>query len=166
MKKNIIFFIMGFALAIGISAYALSINARDTAYDNTNSGSSATNMQDAIDDLYERSGNATLIDCGTYGTSPGSPGESRTVNVYEYYDGDLSVLTADNFILEVDKYHYWGGIGSGAASASTSPGKVYDSTTGVLTVTNISASVGARDRGMGQGSITFKVWLVPNDFRN
>ena len=166
MKKNILSFILGAIIFSSLTVFALNISARDTAYDNTNSGSSATNMQDAIDDLYERSGNATLIDCGTYGTSPGSPGESRTVNVYDYYDGDLSVLTADNFILELDRYYYWGGLGNGVGSSSTQPGKNYNSDTGVLTVTNISAAAGKNGSGLGQGSITFKVWLVPNDFRN
>ena len=54
--KIIIAFILGI-LVSGIGVYALNISARDTAYDNTNSGSTATNMQDAIDDLYEKAGN-------------------------------------------------------------------------------------------------------------
>ena len=56
-------FILGI-LVSGLGVYALNINARDTAYDNTNSGSTATNMQDAIDDLYDKSnsGNTNIGD--------------------------------------------------------------------------------------------------------
>ena len=53
--KIILAFILGFLIS-SLGVYAITIDARNTAYDNTNSGSSATNMQDAIDDLYEKAG--------------------------------------------------------------------------------------------------------------
>ena len=51
--KVVIAFILGLVIS-GVSVYALNIDARNTYYDNTTSGSSATNMQDAIDDLYDK----------------------------------------------------------------------------------------------------------------
>ena len=54
--KIILAFILGI-LVSGIGVYALNISARETSYDNSISGSSATNMQEAIDDLYEKAGN-------------------------------------------------------------------------------------------------------------
>ncbi len=93
MRKNIIFFVMGFVLAIGISVYALSINARDTAYDNTNSGSSATNMQDAIDDLYNRSG--SKVDLLWQNSNPSAPFYPQTIAV-DYSDYDAIIIKLSN----------------------------------------------------------------------
>ena len=75
--KIIIAFVLG-VIVSGIGVFALSINARDTAYDNTNSGSSATNMQDAIDDLYEKAGK-------------GGIGEALIPVMSGYTSGDIRV---------------------------------------------------------------------------
>ena len=57
MKKNILFFALGAIVFSGITgAIAYSISSKDIAYNNTNSGSEKTNVQDAIDDLYEIAG--------------------------------------------------------------------------------------------------------------
>lgn len=50
MKKNIVFFIIGFIVASSLTVYALSINSRDISYKNSN-------VSDAIDDLYEKVSN-------------------------------------------------------------------------------------------------------------
>ena len=161
--KNIKLYI-GIIIGVLISSvgvYALNINARDTAYDNTNSGSSATNMQDAIDDLYERSGNASLIDCGTYSGNV-------TINISNYYDGDLTNLTGDNFILEFLSSNA-GTIGWGRTGKSTYSNSVSKTVSnGVLSISlplkeTIRYGEGA---GLEWLSDTYEVWLVPNDFRN
>ena len=144
MKKNIIFFMIGFALAIGISTYALSINARDTAYDNTNSGSSATNMQDAIDDLYDIAGHkSTIIDCGTYNVT----GASQTVNISSFYQ-DYASLTKNNIFVIVGNIRAnvsvpagWGGSISILPSWSYSNGVVTISGLTALNPTNVSGSL-------------------------
>jgi len=56
--KNNIKFIVGFVLGAiifgSLCAYAVSVASNDVTYDNTNSGSSATTVKAAIDDLYSK----------------------------------------------------------------------------------------------------------------
>ena len=88
MKNNKFF--LGLILGLIISTvgvYALNINARDTAYDNTNSGSSATNMQDAIDDLYVKAGS----------TGKGI-GEALIPAMNTYTSGDITVSAESEWI--------------------------------------------------------------------
>ena len=158
--KVVIAFILGLVIS-GVSVYALNIDARNTYYDNTNSGSSATNMQDAIDDLYERSWNASLIDCGTYSNN-------ANINVSSYYDGDLSTLTSNNFVLELLSQNT-GVRGWGRTGKSTYTNSIVKSfNNGTLTITfNQSEQI-----RYGEGadfewlSASYRVWLIPSDFRN
>jgi len=64
IKNNIIGFIAGLIIAGSIGVYAVSVVSSDVTYDNTNSGSSATTVEAAIDDLYSKTnvGNATAGD--------------------------------------------------------------------------------------------------------
>ena len=158
--KTIIAFVLGLVIS-GVSVYAISIDARNTYYDNTISGSSATNMQDAIDDLYERSGNASLIDCGTYSNS-------ANINVSNYYDGDLSALTADNFVLELISQNT-GVRGWGRSGKSTYTNSITKSfSNGTLSITfNLSEQVRYGDGADFEWlSASYRVWLIPSDFRN
>ena len=144
--KVIIAFVLGI-LVSGLGVYALNINARDTAYDNTNSGSSATNMQDAIDDLYEKSGNgAELISLGSYNVV------NTNIDVSNFYDGDLTKLTSNNFWFDnvVAASGISGRGGTNISVIMPSPlTKTYNPETGILRVTS---STGMYDTGAGAGT--------------
>ena len=162
MKKNIMFFILGLIVS-GFSVYALNIDARNTYYDNTISGSSATNMQDAIDDLYDKANNGpNLIKCGDYtGTAA-----TMTVNVGNYYDGDLSALTADNFILEARFYttNFSTQAATGGSNGQSIT-KSYNKSTGVLTINGLAASKSVTTAWSVSMRCDVTVWLNPTPFR-
>ena len=63
-KKNIrvvVAFVIGLLIS-GVGVYALTIASKDVSYDNTNSHSTNTNVQGAIDELYSRVGNINSAD--------------------------------------------------------------------------------------------------------
>ena len=60
MKKYIIGFILGAVIFSGITVAAYSLASKDVEYDNTSSGIEATNLQDAVDELYERMNNVKI----------------------------------------------------------------------------------------------------------
>ena len=141
------FFIAGI-LVSGISVYALSINARDTAYDNTTSGSSATNMQDAIDDLYEKAGSSEIIDLGEFTGN-------KTLNISDYYSGDFSKFSAENFMTyHTQIYAHYANRNDGGAIRKT-----YDSTTGKLILDNLYSGWSG-DGDSGWCNITYHVYLI------
>ena len=56
LLKNNIKFVFGIlvgALISGVSVYALTIASKDVSYNNANSGTTKTNVQDAVDELYD-----------------------------------------------------------------------------------------------------------------
>ena len=61
MKRKVLLMLFGFIIGIivsGTCAYAATLyEATEVAYDNTNSGSSSTDVQSAIDELYEKANN-------------------------------------------------------------------------------------------------------------
>ena len=157
MKKNIVFFILGLIVS-GFSVYALNIDARNTAYDNTNSGSSATNMQDAIDDLYERSGKGTIIDCGTYSHGIAT---SHTVDIKSYYD-KYANLTAENiYIIPITVLGSVTNASSNQSkSTSITPSFTYSSSTGIITVSGLYASTGGNATITACYVTSFKVLII------
>jgi len=63
--KTIIVFILGLLIASSVGIiYALSIASSDVTYDNSTSGSEATTVKNAIDDLYNKIGNSSHIERG------------------------------------------------------------------------------------------------------
>ena len=55
LKSRIFFLCLGLLIAGSVGAiYAASVASSDVSYDNTNSGSSATTVKDAIDELYSK----------------------------------------------------------------------------------------------------------------
>ncbi len=76
MKQNVIGFIVGGIVFGSLVAYATSLGSDDVTYDNTTSGSSATTVKEAIDDLYTKASSGgeivfkrlttstTSVDCG------------------------------------------------------------------------------------------------------
>ena len=75
IKKNhkfILGYIFGI-ITLGSVVYATIINSSDIVYDNTNSGITSTNMQGAIDELYEKSQNCS-----------GSSSGSNILDAYKY----------------------------------------------------------------------------------
>ena len=154
-------FVLGIIVGIIISSigvFALSISARDTTYDNTISGSSATNMQDAIDDLYSKSGNAKVIDCGT--------ATNNTLDVSTCYDGDLTKLTKDNFYVvasSIKGYCYKYGTEWNSSECVINVSWSYN-TNGTLTIsgTNCSAHSSNTDTNVSAYLNSYKVLLIPS----
>ena len=75
---------------------------------------------------------------------------SFTINVADYYDGDLTTLTADNFLCDIKKQTVTGtggkllkGSNTTSKSASQTISKTYDSSTGTFTAKIAGASVTA-----------------------
>ena len=66
IKKNIFSIVLGILIfgTIGVTA-AIMYDSKDVVYDNSLSGSSATTVQDAIDDLYNRAKNSNDYSLGT-----------------------------------------------------------------------------------------------------
>ena len=60
--KVISAFILGLVIAGSIGVYAVNVASSDVTYDNTNSGSSATTVSGALDDLYTKITNV-VADC-------------------------------------------------------------------------------------------------------
>jgi len=54
LKSRIFFLCLGLLIAGSIGVYAVNVASSDVSYDNTNSGSSATTVKDAIDELYSK----------------------------------------------------------------------------------------------------------------
>ncbi len=52
IKKNALGILIGIIIAGSVGVYAVNMASSDISYDNANSGSSATTVKDAIDDLY------------------------------------------------------------------------------------------------------------------
>ena len=66
--RIIIAFIVGAVIA-GSTVYVLALNGAEVGYDNTSSGMSATNVQDALDELYTKAQNMVPIDPDTFNTN-------------------------------------------------------------------------------------------------
>ena len=60
MKNNLVGFILGVIVTASIGVYAVSVASSEVTYDNTNSGSSATTVKDAIDDLYLKASTSNM----------------------------------------------------------------------------------------------------------
>ena len=164
--KILFAFILGVAVS-GFGVYALNISARETTYDNTNSGSTATNMQEAIDDLYDKSTQGgKLINCGQVAGNAAT----KTISISSCYDGDLTKLNANNFILELTSYSgRFNAVTTSdmAGSHSATITKSYNSSTGVLTINNLLAgknTIYATGYDIGINA-TVTVWLNPVSFR-
>lgn len=104
--------------------------ASDITYDNTNSGSSATNSQDAIDDLYSKIGSSGgVAELDSNGKVPSSQLPSFVDDVIEYVDASAFPGTGESGKIYTDlstnKTYRWGGsayvaIGSDLALGETS----------------------------------------------
>lgn len=66
IKKNICGFIVGVIVAGSIGVYAINISSNNVTYDNTNSGSSSSNVKGAIDDLYDQADNCITTKAPKY----------------------------------------------------------------------------------------------------
>jgi len=61
IKNNIIGFILGIVLAGSVGVYAYNFAASDVTYDNTQSGSQYTDLNDVIDDLYNKADTGIFV---------------------------------------------------------------------------------------------------------
>jgi len=99
LKSRIFIFVFGFALATGIGVYATSVSSSDVTYDNTNSGSEATTVKGAIDDLYSKIGNGgrlKLVTTGSAnfinGTITVTPNVPKSLNNYIITTGPIAEI--------------------------------------------------------------------------
>ena len=104
MKKYIIGFITGAVVFGCLGAYAYSIASKDVEYDNTNSSSSSTNVQGAIDELYDKVNSGEGYVAIFSGTSSINTTEIRIPNTYissdyGYIDGngDMVITKAGEY---------------------------------------------------------------------
>ena len=93
MKKFIFGLVIGLVIATIVGVVAYSLASKDIEYDNTNTGMSATNVQDAIDELRNVviNGSAKVYYLGS-----GTSFDLKTL----LPDVDYTTLTAANFIVE------------------------------------------------------------------
>lgn len=112
------------------STGASSSSAADISYDNTNSGSSATNPQEAIDDLYSKIGSSGgVAELDDNGKVPSSQLPSYVDDVLEFADASAFPGTGESGKIYVDlsanKTYRWSGssytpVGSDLALGETS----------------------------------------------
>ena len=118
-------FILGVAAGIIISCgvvYALTITARETSYDNSISGSSATNMQDAIDDLYDKAAGGSKSILLWTNPNPSANFAAQTINVDTDYDAFIFVSNFNT----TNVSRYYGIIMKNASSGYISAANGYD----------------------------------------
>lgn len=128
--KIIVAFVLGLVVAGSIGVYAITILSSDVSYDNTTSGSSATTVQDAIDDLYTKANNnLTIVEIYS-----GNSMTDHNVDVKSILPDKYSELTVDDFYLKNIQLGLQASGMSGAnqtAYANTIINS-YDATTGTL----------------------------------
>lgn len=96
--KTVVSFILGIIIS-GVTVYAATIIASNqVGYDNTSSGMSATNVQDAIDELYTK---ANSIECKKGYAKQNETSSGYECNKIEYYKNcsngeDTSIPKSDN----------------------------------------------------------------------
>ena len=112
LKSRIFLVLVSVILATTITAYAtISPNSESIIYDNTNSGITATNMQDAIDELYNKANSSSssgplVIDEFTMPTPRTNSGGG---GVYGY--SNLTVNTEEYTKLSIEQVKAYGSAG-------------------------------------------------------
>ena len=73
LKSRIFYFVLGAIIFGSLGAYAATVASVDISYSNSNSGSSATNVKAALDDLYSKVGDGTTtVKEGSFTTNASS----------------------------------------------------------------------------------------------
>lgn len=146
MKKLIIGFILGGIIFGGIGIYASTLyKASDVSYAPTDASWEVSNVNDALNDLYELNQNIRSekfifdkvldigISVGTYDHKK-TYTQTYTVNIKDKYPDIYDKLTADNFISNFTSSHVQAEIsGSGWVASYVDIAKNY--TDGILTIT-------------------------------
>jgi len=112
IKQNTIGFIAGLVIAGSIGVYAVSVASSDVTYDNTNSGSTATTVEGAIDDLYSKIENQPMglpIEVWAFHMRGASLNSSGAINIdvwseFEYLNYDYN--TTSGYNMTAKKAHY------------------------------------------------------------
>lgn len=135
--KYILVFLMGILFSSGIVYAANKISASDISFTSTNENFTATNVQEAMDELYNKSqsGNITKLD------TINEKNKNITIDIKEYTTSYQN-LTDDNFLINLTAdSSALAGVRSSldkddarAYAEFYRPTLTYDSTTGILTV--------------------------------
>lgn len=127
--KYIIFgIILGVLLTGSIGVIAYSINAKDITFTSTNDNFKAATVQEAMDELYNKS---TKINVGSASCNATIDVKSKIPNYSDVTEQDFLYIVTDNVIAgEYSiKHHY-------KYAYFYKPVLSYDSSTGILTVSN------------------------------
>jgi len=145
LKCAVLSFVLGGIVFSGIGVIAVTLTAKDIKYTPSNENFTATNVEEAMDGLYdianelENSSKVYYLGIGT------------TFNISELLpDVDVSTLTNDNFVVGSNKYS-GGNTGTNTCSWATAyddmlaysgpivPNFTYNKETGVLSITNTTS---------------------------
>jgi len=156
MKQNILGLILGLVIAGSIGVYAVSVASSDVTYDNANSGSEATTVEGAIDDLYTKLNSSSISNIVYIGATGNS---TATYNIKNSYPDIYANLTTDNF--------FFGGTSGQSASVQggSCPGnygasRSYDPNTGILTVRGIRTNRQRSDSYCDFSLISLTVYMI------
>lgn len=113
------------------------------------------------DSVLKKLGEPAIIDCGS----------NTTINIANYYDGDVSSLTVNNFILAITNTSISGNNTGQLISPNTNeiigsinPGLSYNPNTGIVSVVNTTGSFTSKNGSSYYVNVTvkFKVYLITN----
>ncbi len=151
IKNNSIGFIAGLVIAGTIGVYAVSVASSDVSYDNSNSGSEATTVSEAIDDLYTKTNSCSDGSGAFYYL-----GRGTSFNVASSYPWiDTTQLTIDNFVIGVDS--------EARISAQAKVGSLYNYTSASHTAFNISKSYNPSTGVLTLGGNTYSIKACLSD---
>ena len=99
--KIIVAFILGIIIS-GTGVYAATIlyNGDQVSYDNTSSGMTATNVQDALDELYTKANNMVPIDPNTFETNAAKTVYASSKGVCIKRNNKLNCFKVNNLVEE------------------------------------------------------------------
>ena len=144
LKSRIFSFILGLVIAGSVGVYAVNISSSDVSYDNTNSGSEATTVAGAIDDLYDKVENNTSNVCA--GIKKVELGTGTSYNIKSLYPGLYDKLTNDNFYYTMN--------GSSVLASRTCSGECVDRSSGSYTQPTIAYNQETGVLTCSNGSLT------------
>jgi len=144
LKSRLFTFILGLVIAGSIGVYAVNVSSSEVSYDNTNSGSEATTVEGAIDDLYSKVENNTSNVCA--GIKQVELGTATSYNIKSLYPGLYDKLTNDNF------YYRMGG--SSTSIPANCDGECFDRSSATYTQPNVTYNQETGILTCGNGSLT------------
>ena len=102
--KTVIAFILGMIISgTGVYAATILFASNEVSYDNTSSGMTATNVQDALDELYTKANSIVPIDFDTFQTNTAKTVYASKLGVCIDINNKLNCFKAGNW--DIEKNH-------------------------------------------------------------